>query len=758
MRSFVWLAIPLAAAGAWAQQQNTPHAGYVYPAGARVGTTVEVVVGGQFLDGASNAYVSGEGVQALVTDFFKPMGQGPYDKLREELQGLQEKRKQATAKTAEAKQVTFTTGDEKRLAELREMVANAVRRPATPAISEQVTVRLTVAADAALGERELRLATPTGMTNPVLFCIGQLAEFARKPAKVVDEQAAARFGRFRTPEKPEGPVLFTLPAVINGQTLPGAVDKFQFRAAQGQKLVVAARARALIPYISDAVPGWFQATVALYNAAGKELQYGDHFRFHPDPVLYYEIPEDGEYTLAVHDSIYRGREDFVYRIEVGELPYLTAIFPLGAKTGGKTPVELQGWNLPPGKLVQNAKRKQVGLQKVSVRRGNLRSNDLPFELGTLPERKEKEPNDTARNAMAVKLPVVVNGRIGKAGDQDVFRFDGKAGDEIVAEVYARRLESPLDSSLRLTSKDGKQLAANDDFEDKGAGLLTHHADSRILFTLPAKGTYYLWLGDTQHKGGPEYAYRLRIGRPQPDFELRMTPASVSVRPGMTVAVTVYALRRDGFTGEIALKLKDAPTGFQLGGAWIPANQDRVRMTLSVPASRIERPRPMELEGRATIAGKEARRLGVPAEDMMQAFAYRHLVPAHEWMVRVTGQGRGGTVAWKMAEKPVRLAAGGTTAVHVFVPMQGGAAARASVTLNEPPEGFAVQSTAAVRDGVSMVLKLDAAKVKPGMAGNLIVNGFVDRTVTGSDGKANRRRQPAGVLPAIPFEVVAAGPD
>ena len=40
------------------------------------------------------------------------------------------------------------------------------------------------------------------------------------------------------------------------------------------------------------------------------------------------IPESGEYVLEIKDSIYRGREDFVYRITLGEEPFVTGIFPL----------------------------------------------------------------------------------------------------------------------------------------------------------------------------------------------------------------------------------------------------------------------------------------------------------------------------------------------------------------------------------------------------------------------------------------------
>ena len=149
------------------------------------------------------------------------------------------------------------------------------------------------------------------------------------------------------------------------------------------------------------------------------------------------------------------------------------------------------------------------------------------------------------------------------GDWDVFRFDGRAGEEIVAEVSARRLNSPLDSLLRLTDAAGRELAVNDDAEDKGAPLLTHQADSRLAFKLPANGAYYLHLGDAQGKGGADYAYRLRISRQQPDFALRVVPSSINARAGATVPLTVYALRRDGFAGDIALQLKDAPAGFRM---------------------------------------------------------------------------------------------------------------------------------------------------------------------------------------------------
>jgi hypothetical protein len=426
----------------------------------------------------------------------------------------------------------------------------------------------------------------------------------------------------------------TLPAVVNGQIMPGGVDRFRFSARARQRLVVAASARELIPYIADAVPGWFQATLALYDAKGKELAYDDDYLFNPDPVLFYELPADGEYTIEIKDAIYRGREDFVYRITVGELPFITAIFPLGGKAGEQTTVELQGWNLPTNSLTMDARNKEPGIYPLFVRREERVSNQVPFAVGTLPECREQEPNDTPAKAQPITLPIMVNGRIDRPEDWDVFRFEGNAGDEIVAEVHARRLGSPLDSVLKLTDSTGRQLAFNDDQEDRSAGLITHHADSRISFTLPAPGTYYLHLGDTQSKGGAGYAYRLRVSPPQPDFELRVTPSSVNVRAGSSVPLTVHALRKDGFTNDITVVLKNAPAGFALNGGRVPGHTNQARLTLTVPPRAQNEPVSFFLEGRATIGGLMVVHPAVPAEDMMQAFAYRHLVPAHELKVAI----------------------------------------------------------------------------------------------------------------------------
>ena len=729
-----------------AQQQQIPHAGYAYPAGGRQGTAFEITVGGQFLDGVKSAIVSGAGVEATVVEHVKPLTPAQAGELRDQVKELSAK-------------PNPTEEDRKKIVEIRAKLAGFMGRSITPAIAETVRVNIAVAPGAALGQRQLRLLTPNGLTNPVMFSVGQLPEVSRPPVKGAGVRTAAQAARGAARPTPEPPTEIALPVLVNGQIAPGGVDRYRFQAVKGKRIVVAAKARELLPYISDAVPGWFQATLGLTDSSGREVKYADHFLFHPDPVLFYEIPEDGAYTLEIHDSIYRGREDFVYRIEVGELPFVTGIFPLGGRAGKRTAVEVKGWNLPAGKLTEDMKGKSAGVIPITTRNGPFVSNPVPFavqEKAALPEVLEREPNDRQENAQRVTLPVIVNGRIDRPGDWDVFRFTGRAGEEIVAEVSARRLDSPLDSLLRLTDSSGRELAVNDDVEDKGAALLTHQADSRIDFKLPANGVYYLHLGDSQGKGGSDYAYRLRISRPQPDFELRVVPSSINGRAGATVPVTVYALRRDGFAGDIALQLKDAPAGFRMAGGIIPGSADSVRLTLTMPPSP-EGPRTLALVGRATIAGRDVRRDAVPAEDMMQAFYYHHLVPVKDCLADVTGAPRpNARAAFTVdAETAVKLPRGGTVAVRVILNAPR-LADTLRLELDQPPEGIVIQGVETVRDGVAITLRADAAKAKAGLKGNLIVDAFTERAPNPDAKKkqaAAGRRVPLGTLPAIPFEIV-----
>lgn len=723
--------------------QGTPHIGYVYPAGGKRGSGFQVEVGGRALDGVASVLVSGGGVRARVVEHGRPLTPAQMNDLREELQELQRSRNDADTL--------------REMAAVREELGESLRRNRNPVLAEHVTIEITIDPDAEPGERFLRLGTRLGLTNPLAFCVGELPEWREIEARNADADAALDI---------------TLPATVNGRIvpgetgrtrvpprqaaafLPGNLDRYRFHARKGQDLVVAVSARDLNPYLADAVPGWFQAAVALVDSHGHELAYDDDYRFHPDPVLHVRIPADGPYSVEIKDALYRGREDFVYRIAIGELPFVTGIFPLGGRDGARTDVAVSGWNLEAHRVKMDARGKGTGVHPLSLRAKTLTSNRLPFAVDALPEALEQEPNDLQGRAQRINLPVIVNGRIGRPGDWDVFRFEGRAGDRIVAEIAARRLESPLDSVLVLTDAMGRRLAFDDDHEDKGSALLTHHADSLLGATLPARGTFFLRVGDIQHKGGAEYSYRLRISEPQPDYALRVTPSSINAGGSATVPLTVHALRKDGFSGDIVLGLEGAPEGFAVSGGVIPAGQDRIRLTLTVPPAVTGEPIRLRLEGRATIAGETVVRQAVPAEDMMQAFAYRHVVAADELRVSVSARGATRVPVRLLGSQPVRIPAGGSARVQVAIPPRYRTFGKIAFELSDPQQGMALGDLSLAGTRATFVLHSDATTMKPGQRGNLIVGISGERAPPGSESTSPARRLLLGLLPAIAFEITA----
>ncbi len=740
----------LLAGAAWAQPM--PHLAYVYPAGGRIGTTFEAVVGGQLLLTVSNAFCTGEGIEASVLESRRPMNEQLFNQLRDRWRGLQDKRAAAGKGTNE-----WTAADAREMEEIREQILkNPPNRNANPAMIDTAIIKISIATNAAPGDREIRLATSNALSNPLKFRVGTLAEIT-KPAGRTANPNLARFlerlgGKAPAAGTPKYEERVWLPATVNGQIMPGGVDRYHFSARAGQQLVFSASARALIPYLADAVPGWFEAVLTIYDANGKELASAERFRFRPDPVLHFEVPRDGQYTVEIRDSIFRGREDFVYRLTCGQLPFVTGIFPLGGPAGQKTAVTVSGWNLGDTSLTRDNAGAAPGITRLP---GDF-INTVAFAVDDLPECLEQEPNNTVETAQALTLPIIVNGRISRPGECDVFKFEGRAGQTIVAEVMARRLDSPLDSLLRLTDAAGLQLAFNDDFEDKGCGLETHHADSYLSAALPADGTYYIHLSDTQGQGGPEFAYRLRVSEPRPDFALRIAPSSLSVRAGLSVPVTAYAVRKDGFTNAIDLRLRDAPRGFSLSGARVPENQDTVRFTLKAPPLSAGETFPLAVEGRAVIAGQTIVHAALPAENMMQAFAYWHLVPACELEAIVAQNPRplASDALKVLSATPVKIPAGGTARILISTPSPR-FAERFNLELRDGPEGISLEEVLPVARGMELVVAAGTGKARPNASGNLIFDIVPINPKRMPDQKkgAASARPAAPTLPAIPFTVV-----
>lgn len=85
----------------------------------------------------------------------------------------------------------------------------------------------------------------------------------------------------------------------------------------------------------------------------------------------------------------------------------------------------------------------------------------PTEARTPVALKEHEPNETGDQAMALELPAVISGVIHAANaetsDVDVYRFEAKAGQQLLLETRAARDKSPVDTRLEVLDVSGRPI-------------------------------------------------------------------------------------------------------------------------------------------------------------------------------------------------------------------------------------------------------------------------------------------------------------
>jgi len=146
---------------------------------------------------------------------------------------------------------------------------------------------------------------------------------------------------------------------------------------------------------------------------------------------------------------------------------------------------------------------------------------------------------------------------------------------------------------------------------------------------------------------------------------------------------------------------------------------------------------------------------VPADDMMQAFIYHHLVLAESWTVAVQ-PARWNRRPWTIAaDMPVKLTPGETTVLRVRLPGRP-PPGRILMQLSDPPEGITIQKVTPLARGLDVTLRADAGKAQAGLRGNLIIDVVVEREPPEKEGQAKTkvRRIPLGPLPALPFEIVS----
>jgi len=592
-KSFLFAVLSACAFGASAQVTHIVP-GYFYPASVQAGEKTRVVTGGMGYGGISGVWVSGGGVKVTkitqVPGFPRAPGKTEIPWVREWfyeiLSGTVEHREMPpeslTEDTDWQKNPWLCNLDEHTDDLEMQIIGRYLYTPedypqATPALDHLIILDVEVDPKAKPGCRMIYLYDGRDISAPHPFYV-TAEPHLREPEFVIPPLKDRHAGLNTVLHYPTNLVAKSLPVAIDGQCWPSENDVFKVPLRKGRRVTFVMTARELLPYLGDAVPGWFNPVMRLTDANGQEIGYADDFSYLPDPVMSVVVPESGTYTLEIHDNLYRGRSDFVYTVR---------IYEDDMNGPGFTPQQRAFECYPPP------------------------VNHLPPKAGSgadLRTGKIDFPGRVVRHDFKIKEPKSLS-----------------------FAVFARRCGSPLDPELRLYGPlDGKTpLSASPllaTWNDCGKFLCGSIAqaltDARGSWKFLEPGDYCVTVSDEPGDGGEDYTYTLAIEPLEPTFEVYATRSCFLMNGGVA-NFGVKVVRRNGFNGTIEI---DGNEDFTSGDNIRP---DVDEMDVSVRGGTDWKGmKYAQLFASAEIAPGVRKTVRiVPGDPVEQAFAYTHYLPA-----------------------------------------------------------------------------------------------------------------------------------
>lgn len=547
-----------------AQKMTT---GYLFPAGGQVGTTVEIEAGGLNINKAVKVLFNHPGISGELMPFVEPAA-------------TKKKRKRLNDQSS-------------------------------PQLADKVKIRITIAEDVPCGLYELRLQGPQGVSNMLPFDVASYPDFIESGKSTL--------------KKPN--IVESLPAVLCGQVTPGGIDYFKFSGKGGDRIVAAVKGRQLVPYIADAVPGWFQPVIKIVDSRGREVAYSDDYLYNVDPVIITTLPKDGDYTLMIHDAIYRGRADFNYRVQIGVIPFVAGRYPAYGIVGKKVKQRLAGENL--GAEQTTVKVKKEGYNQLTFTNEIGTSNAVSFYA--LP--KGIKLLHSPKEGTALTLTSTIADSLTAESKMKRYRVYIEAGKPLFIELIGRRNGSRIDAVMRLRNQYGRVVAESDDTEDPIQGLMTFHADPVLKYTPRYSGVLTLEVEDLHRGYGEQYHFLLRRHSQMPSFNAFASPANITIPAGGT------ALFRVDISGKIKrpanLIIEGLPKGFTTSNLQFRSGK-RWDFSITAPKNAPVERFPIELKMEYTVKDGIKQTDVLPVDNMMQAFYYTHHIPAAELALDVVG--------------------------------------------------------------------------------------------------------------------------
>lgn len=469
------------------------------------------------------------------------------------------------------------------------------------ALAKANNFAVTVAASVPPGIYEALVLGRFGLSNPRSFVVGTLPEVAEQAGNASPATAQE----------------ITLDTVINGRTDSQAADHYRVNLKKGQRVVATCETQSLDSRASDAL--------LLLSPEGQELD-----RARKGGLLDHTAAADGPVILKVHDFVYRGGEQYFYRLTVTAGPHIDFAFPPVVEPGKASKITIFGRNLPGGtpskiqvggkpldqltvditapgdalarqRLTASATLRGAAAslnafeQRVKGAGGQL-SAPVLLTFADAPVVLEAEPNDAKEKAQKISLPATIAGQFATPNDRDWFAFEAKKGDTFALEVVSHRLGLPTAPQVVIQkyTKNAKGEEIYTDVQEYvesvvnigGPEFNTAHRDPVGQFEAKEDGSFRIGIRDLFGRtvASPLNLYTLTLRKASPDFRLIAVPEATptkkspndvvswasSLRRGEVIPVKLLVLRSDGFKGDIDLSVEGLPADVSAVAPSIPA--------------------------------------------------------------------------------------------------------------------------------------------------------------------------------------------
>lgn len=415
---------------------------------------------------------------------------------------------------------------------------------------KNVKATLDIAPDCPTGLHALRVRTRAGVSNLMLFSVGNLPEIAE----------------IEPNNSPDTAQEIALDTTVNGVVTNEDVDYFAVELAEGDRLAVEIEGLRLGNLL-------FDPKLRLFGPRGHELIAEDDTAvLRQDAGFVHVAREAGRHLIAVSESSFGGSPDSHYRLHVGRFPRPLSATPLGGAPGATVSVAWLGDpGAPPADIALDPDLPATTTLP-AVNDAGVSPTGIPFRVTDLPGTVEVEPNNSPEEATPGPAPGAFDGVINGPGDVDYFRFEGAKDQVFDFRVWAAALGSPLDSVLEVFKPDGSPLASDDD----GAGM-----DSALRATLPEDGVYTFRVRDHLRRGGEAFAYRVEVTPVTPRLRLTLAenkPVVAALPRGNQTYLLVNTSRAD-FDGPVRLEMPDLPEGVTARPATVPEGVTTVPVIL-----------------------------------------------------------------------------------------------------------------------------------------------------------------------------------